>query len=294
MKAKLSLKQIQALEAVARLGSFTLAAKELGVSQPTVSNLIYSLEQNYQCQLLNRTGNTITPSRTLDKIRGDVKATIALVNSIDHQLSQGRDLMSGQFQIGYTTYQIAMPLISEFVSRFPDVDVTARALASHDLLPLLYDGEFDVGLVTATELPTDLAGVRIAAAQIGLVTKSDHSLAVKGSATWSDVEALKLIQREPSSATRRIFEAAANLSGTTLDTVLGLGSWGSIKTLVLSGVGVGVAFDQECKNEPGVEFVPINDSNLVAGHYAACLPAMRHTSAVEQFFLIAETLVANR
>lgn len=294
MKAKLSLKQLQALEAVARLGSFTLAAKELGVSQPTISNLIYSLEQNYQCQLLDRSGNTITPRRSLDKIRGDVKATLALVNSIDHQLSQGRDLMSGRFQIGYTTYQIAMPLISEFVSRFPDVDVTARALASHDLLPLLYDGEFDVGLITATELPGDLAGVKIAAAQIGLVTQSDHPLALKGAATWSDVEGLKLIQREPSSATRRIFEAAANLSGISLDTVLGLGSWGSIKTLVLSGVGVGVAFDQECSDDPGVSFVPISDTNLIAGHFAACLPAMRHTSAVEQFFQISESLEAGR
>ncbi|KIC21105.1 hypothetical protein GC1_06605 [Leisingera sp. ANG1] len=42
MKAKISFKQLQALEAVARHGSFTLAARELGMSQPTVSNLVYN------------------------------------------------------------------------------------------------------------------------------------------------------------------------------------------------------------------------------------------------------------
>ena len=287
MKGKISLKQLQAIEAVARLGSFTLAASELGVSQPTVSNLVYSLEQQYRCRLLDRSGSTITPTSALDKVRGDIKALIALRDSIDIQLLSGRDLHSGKFQIGYTTYQIAMPPIAEFVRAYPGVAVTARALASHDLLPLLYAGEFDVGFVTAKELPSDLDGVKIAETQIGLVVPDAHPLALTGTATWDEAAELKLIQREPSSSTRQIFDAAARLAQVNLSTVLGLGSWGSIRTLVKSGAGVGVAFAQECQGEAGVKFVPIQDNNLTAYHFLACLPAMRNTSAVDRFFRIA-------
>jgi DNA-binding transcriptional LysR family regulator len=290
MKSKISLKQLQALEAVARLGSFTQAAKELGVSQPTVSNLIYAMAQHSQCRLLERAGNAVSPAPALDRIRGDVKALLALRDSIDHQLSEARALRTGRFQIGYSTYQIAMPLISQLVRNFPGIDVTARALASHDLLPLLHAGEFDVGLITAKELPGDLAGLEIAETRIGLVVPHGHPLAAQGSAAWADVAGLKLIQREPSSSTRRIFESAAQLARCPLTTVLGLGSWGSIRTLVTSGVGLGVAFEQECRDESGVTFVPIEDSNLMASHYMACLPAMRQTAVVERFFQIAAEL----
>lgn len=290
MSAKISFKQLQALEAVARLGSFTLAAKELGVSQPTVSNLVYSLEQQYQCRLLDRTGTTISPTAALDEVRADIRALIALGNSIASQLSSGQDLLTGKFQIGYSTYQIAMPPIAEFVRAHPGVDVTARALASHDLLPLLYAGDFDVGFVTAKELPPDLEGIKIAETRIGLVVPDAHPLAKAGTAAWEDAANLKLIQREPSSSTRQIFEAAARLAQTSLTTILGLGSWGSIRTLVKSGAGIGVAFAQECQDEPGVSFVPIKDNNLTAHHFLACLPAMRGTAAVDRFFRIADGL----
>ncbi|MBO9410946.1 MULTISPECIES: LysR substrate-binding domain-containing protein [unclassified Ruegeria] len=288
MKSKISLKQLQALESVVRLGSFTLAAKELGVSQPTVSNLVNSLEQHYQCRLLDRSGSVISSTPLLNSIRGDIKALIALRNDIDDRLTAARNLHSGTFQIGYSTYQIAMPFISEFVRAFPAVDVTARALASHDLLPLLYTGEFDVGLITAKELPSDLSGKEISETRIGLVVPKDHALADNGPVSWAEVASLKLIQREPSSSTRQIFDAAAQVARVKLTTILGLGSWGSIRTLVTTGVGVGVAFAQECQNEPGVAFVPVADKNLTARHFLACLPAMRHTSAVSNFFRIAE------
>ncbi|WP_170755098.1 LysR substrate-binding domain-containing protein [Ruegeria lacuscaerulensis] len=288
MKSKISLKQLQALESVVRLGSFTLAAKELGVSQPTVSNLVNSLEQHYQCRLLDRSGSVISSTPLLNSIRGDIKALIALRNDIDDRLTEARNLHSGTFQIGYSTYQIAMPFISEFVRAFPAVDVTARALASHDLLPLLYTGEFDVGLITAKELPPDLSGKEISETRIGLVVPKDHALADNGPVSWAEVAPLKLIQREPSSSTRQIFDAAAQVARVKLTTILGLGSWGSIRTLVTTGVGVGVAFGQECQNETGLAFVPVADKNLTARHFLACLPAMRHTSAVSNFFRIAE------
>jgi DNA-binding transcriptional LysR family regulator len=290
MKSKMSLKQLQALEAVVRQGSFTLAAKELGVSQPTVSNLVYSLEQQYQCRLLDRSGSAITSTPLLNKIRGDIKALIALRDSIDTVLTSERDLHSGSFHIGYSTFQIAIPLISEFVREYPAVDVTARALATHDLLPLLYSGEFDVGLFTAKELPPDLAGVKISETRIGLIVPEDHPLAAAEAVSWQDVEPLKLIQREPTSSTRRIFDSAARLRGAKLTTILGLGSWGSIRTLVDSGVGVGVAAAQECDGEPGIRFVPIEDKNLIVGHFLACLPAMRQTAAVSSFFKITEEM----
>ena len=287
MKARISLKQLQALEAVARLGSFTQAARELGVSQPTVSNLVYALEQQYKCRLLDRSGAEVRPTPMFADIRGHVKAIIALQDVLDRHLSEGRDLQSGRFRIGYSTYQLAMPIVADFVQAHPGVEVTARALATNDLLPILFNGEFDVGFITSKEMPAGLEGMEIAPARIGLVMQADHPLARRGTLDWPEVATLELIQREPSSGTRRVFEAAARVANVRLTTKLGLGSWGSILALVKSGVGVGVGFASEFTAEDGLAFLPIEDRNLYATHFLVCLPAMRHTSAVERFFELA-------
>ncbi|MCT4555181.1 MAG: LysR substrate-binding domain-containing protein [Pelagimonas sp.] len=287
MKAKISMKQLQALEAVARLGSFTVAAKELGVSQPTVSNLIYALEKQYECRLLDRSGAEIRPTPIFAAIRGHAKAIMAHQDALHRHLTEGRDLNSGMLRVGYTTYQLAMPVLADFVRSHPGVELTARSLATNDLLPILFNGEFDAGFITSIDVPSGLEGVAIAPAQIGLVVPENHALAGRDSVNWSDVAGLELIQREPSSGTRRVFEAAANLARVPIRTRLGLGSWGSILALVRSGVGVGVCFATEYAQEPDLRFLPINDSNLSATHFLVCLPAMRHTAAVARLFDLA-------
>lgn len=288
MTLKVSIKQLQAVETVARLGSFTLAAKDLGVSQPTISNLVYSLEKQFRCRLLDRSGPNVTPSEALEEIRGTIRAILSQTDVVERHLSNGRALQHGRFQIGYTTHQIAMPVISEFIQKFPSIDVNARAMATYDLLPLLEKGVFDVGFVTYNQLPAGFDGIAVAPARIGLVVKNDHPLAAQKTIPWKSVSGLRLIQRETSSGTRRIFESAAQLAKVQPHTALGLGSWGSITSMVRSGVGVGVGFERECRDEQGLSFVGIDDRNLMATHYLACHPAMRDTAHVATLFEIAE------
>jgi DNA-binding transcriptional LysR family regulator len=286
--SKLSMKQLQALEAVARTGSFTRAAKALGVSQPSVSNLVYSVERQYRCRLFRRSGQSAEPTETLVAVRSHIKALLSLAETIDRQLAEGRDLQSGRLQIGYTTYQLAIPIVSDFVQRHPGIEINARAMATHDLLPMLFSGSLDAGFITATEIPAGLQGIAIAPARIGLVVPTGHGLAGRERVGWDEVAGLKLIQRETTSGTRRIFEAAARLKNVPLTTVLGLGSWGSIVSLVRSGVGGGVGFERECAGDPELIFVPVADPNLRATHFLVSLPEMRGTAAVSHFFAMAE------
>ncbi len=287
-ETSISFKQLQALEAVSRYGSFTLAAKHLRVSQPSVSSLIGSLEKQFKCQLFERTGNEIVPTRTLEEIRGKVNAIVRLREELEIQLSRKKGLEYGTLNIGYTTHQLAMPIVSQFVREFPGVEVTARAMATNDLLPLLANGAYDVAFITSNEPPSDLHYVPVAKTQIGLIMPVDHALAKKESLDWSDIKGLDLIQREPTSETRRSFEAAARIAQVKLNTLLGLGSWGSIMTLVRSGLGVGVGFGREFVGEDGLAFLPINDKNLEVTHYLTCLPAMRSTATVGELLRITE------
>lgn len=280
----LSLRQMQALEATARLGSFSDAARELGVSQPTVSNLVVAAETHFGCKLLVREGNKVSPAAMYETVRGRVIALLALSREVDGTLGAYRDLEDAQLRLGYTTYQITMPLVARFAEAHPGTDLTARALASHDLLPMLHSGELDIGFVTARECPADCAGHLVQPTRVGLVVPREHPFAATEGVEWEALEGQRLLQREPSSGTRRIFEAAARVAGARITTVLGLGSWGSIAMLVQSGTGLGVALEVECARESDLVFVPVQDRNLIANHYLVALPAMLSVAPVRAFF----------
>ena len=285
---KLSLNQMRAVEAVVRTGSFSAAAKELGISQPSVSNHLSALEKHYNTQLLNRNGRHAEPTEACREVLSRIRSVLAMTEEIEHALEGRKRLQSGSLRLGYSTYQFAMPLLSDFMARFPDVEIEARAMASHDLMPLLLDGKFDVAFVTAKEEPQDLHSAHICTERVMLVVPMGHPLHKKGHASWCDVAAHALIQREKSSETRRVFEEAARRAGAVLNTVLALGSWGSIVTTIHSGMGIGVAMQGEVTPSDNLVTIPIDDQTLSVSHFLVCLPEMQHVAAITAMFQAAE------
>lgn len=279
----LSLVKLRALEAVVRTGSFSAAAKEIGVSQPSISNHIQSLESRFKTKLLAKSGYSVSATQTLEDLLPKIRAALALVDDVEIKLSDQRELVSGELRVSYSTYQLAIPRISAFMSSHPDITIEARALATQDILDLFDKGETDIGFITAREVPAGLEGQLLVTSRIVIAAPPDHPLATRDKVTWNDVNSLPLLQREGSSGTRRIFEAAATISGAKPRTVLALGSWGSIATLIRSGVGVGIAMEAEITERDGCVPIQIDDPSLVAHHYVVWQKDMAKVAAVEAF-----------
>ena len=283
MKAKVSFKQLQAVEAVSRHGSFTLAARELGVSQPTVSNLIYTLERQYSCRLLDRSGTSITPTPQLMEIGGHIKSVLSLTDAISNHLSSGRDLLSGRFTVGYTTYQLSMPIIANFVRAYPSLDVRASDGAANELLNGIRNGDYDAVFVTAQSLPADLDGTEICSTRVGLAVPKSHPVAKQGRIPWAQLTNLPLVQRMQGSGTQQIFDAAANRAGARLNRTLELGSWGSALSVVRQDLGFAIALEPECVDEDDITFIDIADTTLGAKHFLVCQQALRETAPIRRF-----------
>ncbi len=279
----LTLAQLRALEAVARLGSFSSAAKALGLSQPSVSNHVIAAEAQAGAKLLTREGHSARPAPILAEMLPQIRAVLALCADIEHRLGASRTLLQGSLRIGYSTFQIAMPAISRFMARHPGISIEARAMASLDVLAGLEDGRLEVGFITDRALPADCAGRHLVTSPIVLIAPPDHPLARRGRIGWGEVANLPLIQREGSSGTRKLFEGCAKLAQVDLNTVLALGSWGSIVAMVREGVGLGVAMRAELGPTDGLTAIEIDDPALIAQHFVVCQPAMARVAAVEAF-----------
>ncbi|MBN9671032.1 LysR family transcriptional regulator [Roseibium aggregatum] len=283
LKNTLSLGQLRALEAVVRTGSFSAAAKEIGVSQPSISNHVQGLETRFKTKLLAKSGYSVSATPTLQSLLPKIRAVLALTRDLETELSQTQALASGELRIGYSTYQLAIPRISAFMSMHPEITIEARALATLDILGLFENGEIDIGFITSREIPAGLDGELMVQSRIVIAALPDHPLVGKGKATWDDIASLSILQREGSSGTRKIFEAAATVAGIKPRTVLALGSWGSIATLIRSGVGVGIAMEAEITERDGIVPIQIDDPSLKANHYAVWQKDMEKVAAVEAF-----------
>lgn len=283
IKNPLSLSQLRALEAVVRRGSFSAAAKEIGVSQPSISNHVHGLENRFKTRLIAKSGYTVSATPALEALLPKIRAILALTSDLESELLHQKQLGAGELRIGYSTYQLAIPRISAFMARHPEISIEARALATSDILDLFDNGDIDIGFVTGREIPAGLEGELLVQTRIVIAARADHPLASKGVVSWKDLETLPLLQRESSSGTRKMFEAAATVAGIKPKTILALGSWGSIATLIRSGIGVGIAMEAEITDRDGCVAIPIDSPSLVANHYVVWQKDMAGVAAIEAF-----------
>lgn len=283
IKNPLSLSQLRALEAVVRRGSFSAAAKEIGVSQPSISNHVHGLENRFKTRLIAKSGYSVSATPALEALLPKIRAILALTSDLESELLHQRQLGAGELRIGYSTYQLAIPRISAFMARHPEISIEARALATSDILDLFDNGDIDIGFVTGREIPAGLEGELLVQTRIVIAARADHPLASKGVVSWKDLETLPLLQRESSSGTRKMFEAAATVARIKPKTILALGSWGSIATLIRSGIGVGIAMEAEITDRDGCVAIPIDSPSLIANHYVVWQKDMAGVAAIEAF-----------
>ena len=296
MRSALTLAQLRLLDALARTGSITRAARALSISQPSVSTQLRTLETRYRMRFFNRKGQALEPTAAGLALLPRIRALLALADEIENALQATCELKQGRLRVGYSTHQFVMRVLGEFMDRHRGIKIEARSMASFDLLALMRAGEIDAAFVTMPFLEADLAVLELRREPIVLMVPRDHALAAGGRIGLRELEALALVQRESSSGTRRTLEGAAVQAGVRLRTVLDLGSWESMRAGVLAGIGLGVAMAGELGEDPEIAAVAVDlpgGRPLTVGHYLVCLTETRPLAAVDALFAIAGRMLQN-
>ena len=150
-----SLHQLRCFLAAHRLGSFTAAAAELGLSQPSVSEQVRLLERHLRTALFVRAGRGLTPTEAgttfapyAERALGVVSDGLAAVRSV-------RDLESGTVRLGVfgtaRTY-FGGDLAANILARYPNVRIELIGQNSTEVVSMVRAGQLEAGLVT---LPVD-------------------------------------------------------------------------------------------------------------------------------------------
>lgn len=240
----LTLQALRVFCAVADEGSYSEAARRLGVTQPAVSAQMRSLTDHFGMALVERVGGGWHPTAAGERLLSRAHSVLADLDALEEELAGLRDRPAGPLHLVASTVpgEFVVPrLIGAFGERFPEirlsVDVTDTGTAVAELLARRYDA----ALIGDEARDERLACDAIAADSVVLVAPADHPLAGRGSVPLDKLTEYPFVLREQGSGTRAAVERAleaAGLSPDGLQVAMELGSTKSVGRAVAAGVGL--------------------------------------------------------
>lgn len=111
---------------LAKLGSLKAAAQELNISTPAASRRLANLEKRLGARVLNRTTRRITVTQEGEIFLEEGSRILREMEELVQRVSKGSATPKGLLKVNATFgfgRQIVSPVISDFVEKYPDVDV---------------------------------------------------------------------------------------------------------------------------------------------------------------------------
>ena len=205
MTINLNLRQLRAFVAVAQTGSFSRAARLLGLSQSALSQAVQQLEADLGVRLLDRTTRSVQLSAIgLDFLPG-IQRTLA---DLDHQLQDLKDLK--EHRRGHVTVtcvpSVALRLLPSVLAQFqaahPMVTVSVREAPRHQIIAGLRSGDAELGIANVPGDDPDLDATFLLTDTFALVMRRDHTLAGRETIAWAEAAAAGVIAMAPGTGIR--------------------------------------------------------------------------------------------
>ncbi|PZU10750.1 LysR family transcriptional regulator [Sphingomonas sp.] len=263
-------RQLETFLKVVETRSFAAAARQLGSTQPAVSQAIARLEEIVGADLFERRRGApvgLTPTG-----RAILPSARSLLHTIDQQMVRAvatAQSRSGSLTIGFYPGLVSGPLrdgITAFAADRPDVGLRLVEAFPHELHRQLNDRLIDLMFVTFLPDLTSTALVQETLWEERMIValREDHQLAGKASLGWNDVSKLRIMMRSSESDRTSHHALLSRIGEWPLDCELHDVSRGAIFDMILMGLGTTICFQSAAIPRDGITYLPIADDAAVA------------------------------
>ncbi len=236
-------RQLGAFCAVVELGSFSLAAERLGVTQPAVSLQVRALEKRLGSQLLDRSGRRVEPTEAGQRLYRGAQRLLQLEEQLLDEMESGADGVTGVLSIGASTGPAAVVvplLLCEFQRRHPGVRVALEVHDTQTVVERVAGRELELGIVGAARRHRSVRFEPFMRDEVILACPPGHPFAAR-TVSVQELREQPLIVMQEGAGVRQVVEDALKPLGTRLrdlDVRLELGLQESVRSAVQAGFGV--------------------------------------------------------
>ena len=236
--------ELSAFVAVAEQRSFSKAALQLGISRPSISEMVRSLEERLGVRLLNRTTRSVALTEAGERLLAEAEPILdAIDKAVDH-VNALRDKPKGTLRLnmhrGVAVLMVG-PLLTQFLGKYPDVKVEIFADETNSDIVV---GRFDAGIRRGDRIAKDMIAVRLLEGQhIAIVASPAYLARHQPPATPQDLLSHNCIRLRMGDWNGSIMQWDLEKDGrkveAAVDGSLILNDWFLILDAVLHGLGVG-------------------------------------------------------
>jgi DNA-binding transcriptional LysR family regulator len=238
----LNLQQLEYFLASYDRGSFSAAAQELRLAQPSVSEQVRALEAELGVALFTRVGRGLQPTEAGRELRPHAERVLHAVEAARESVVAVRELRGGTASFGiwgHARFYPGMDIVAEFRDRHPNVRIRLLGLNSAEVVDALRNGEVEAGMVA---LPIDDRGLDVRpVTRDEIVYVSTSRARLRGTIDIRRVSAAPLILPDASygalDPTRRQLAELAQREGVTIEPEIDVEDIESALDLVALGHG---------------------------------------------------------
>lgn len=195
----LNLKYIEVFQLVVNLGSYTSAAKVLGVSQPSISKTIAYIEQRLGIKLFEKFGNQLIPTPAAikllphsERVMNRIEDTLSTLETLKRE-SQIRIAAAPSYSLG-----IFPLVIPEFSQHFPNTQLQIHTMTSSSMIAALSEGRVDIGIAVGSSIQPNMHDEVLGHDRIILLAPIGHPLASFKSISIESLSMHRFISIPPS------------------------------------------------------------------------------------------------
>lgn len=284
-----TLHQLKVFEAVARHNSFTRAAEELFLTQPTVSMQVKQLTKAVGMPLFDQIGKRLYLTQAGEELVKTCRQIFEQLDQFEMRVADLKGLKQGRLKIAViTTAKYFIPrLLGPFCQRYPGIDISLQVTNHELILNRLNDNLDDLYVMSQLPENIELSYKQILENPLVVVAPVTHPLAQEKNISLERVGTEPFIMREPGSGTRKAVQSLFDERKIQLKVRLDLGSNEAIKQAIAGGLGISVLSAHTLTlDSPNSQLTVLDVENFpIERYWYAIYPSGKQLSIVARTFL---------
>jgi LysR family transcriptional regulator, low CO2-responsive transcriptional regulator len=284
-----TLHQLQILEAIAKHGSFTRAAEELELTQPTISQQIKRLTSTIGMPLFEQLGKQVHLTAAGKEVLSASATISERFAQLEIVLDELKGLKQGRINlVASTTAKYFVPrLLGTFHRKHPEIELNLKITNQEGVLARLANNQDDLYFTGRPPKDLDIELRPILENPLVVVASSNHPLAGKKNISLKQLALEPFIFREAGSGTRLVIEQFLADNRVAVDVIIELSSNEAIKQAIAGELGISILSQHALalEDRDGLLTILNVEGFPIQRHWYVIYPAGKQLSVAAQAFL---------
>lgn len=239
----IKLEQYKIFNEAASTLSFSLAARNLFISQSAVSQTILALEKELQTQLFVRQPKGVSLTNEGKLLHQQIHLALSMITSAENQIANCKKLIDGELTIGAgdtLSKHFVLPYIVKFHQLYPGITIKVINRTSYQTIELLKTGQIDLGFVNMPISDNTMIIKECLQIHDIFVSKNKDDKIYN----YQDIANLPLIMLEKSANSRNYVDQVFASNGVSLNPNIELGSHDLLLEFTKNNLGVACVIEE--------------------------------------------------